>query len=190
LVLLPSASVRLRSVRVMLLFTLKRRTAFPPLMVTVRPDASRVVFVEMTFLLVSVIMPSQANVIVPPPVSTASRFASVQFVTTPPARPGVVVGPIPRDSRKIKVVSQIGHRQPAVARELPVKRISGWAFMAGLINDGVVRRAFNRDRQGADIRRGRIGVHPVLYAVPIPVVAFEGPEKGFIREVPVWSYEG
>jgi hypothetical protein len=59
-----------------------------PLMVIWRPVASRTVLTEFEMVLASVIVPSQANVTVPPPAIAARKLDSVQLVTVPAARTG------------------------------------------------------------------------------------------------------
>ena len=57
------------------------RTAFPPLRVTWCPLVSMVVSAPMTSVLVSVIVPSQANVTVPPSARAARKLGSSQLFT-------------------------------------------------------------------------------------------------------------
>ncbi len=73
--------------KLMLLLTVNTRTVFPPLMVTAWPEASKVVFVVMVFVLATVIVPLQAKVTVPPPASALVKSLSVKLTTTPPACP-------------------------------------------------------------------------------------------------------
>src|SRR6266568_3388797 len=63
-----------------------KRTPLPPLIVTSCPAASTVVLLLITSGPDNPITPSQANVTGPPPLSTARKSLSAQFVTTPSAR--------------------------------------------------------------------------------------------------------
>src|SRR5881396_3192334 len=80
-VLRPAAMVRFFSVSFTPGFTWKTRTALLPLTITRWPLASRRVSVAIVRVLLRVIVPSQANVTVPPPANLARRPASSQLAT-------------------------------------------------------------------------------------------------------------
>ena len=65
------------------------RTAWLPLMVTVCPLPSMVVSAAIVISAVKVIVPLQLKVTVPPPANAASKCASSQTLTMPPACAGV-----------------------------------------------------------------------------------------------------
>src|SRR5207248_708953 len=83
----PLTIPRLSSVRLMLLLTVNTRTELPPLIVTLWPEASRIVFAAMVLVLVIVIVPSQVKVMVPALARAAFKSDSVQLATTPSQRP-------------------------------------------------------------------------------------------------------
>ena len=64
------------------------RTAWLPLMVTFCPLPSMVVSAAIVISAVKVIVPLQLKVTVPPPANAASRCASSQTLTMPPACAG------------------------------------------------------------------------------------------------------
>lgn len=113
-----------------LLCTVKSLVVLPPLIVIERPAPSMVVLAEMTFVVVTVMVPSQVNVTVPPPDRAAFRFASVQLVTTPPQIPerGVTMRVIQNSGRdRVNRECQV----PKNARDEPRNReLRNSSFMA------------------------------------------------------------
>lgn len=77
----PLATVRLRSAKLAFVELYSIRTALPPLIVMLWPEPSSTVSYWLETVSVSVIVPSQAKVTVPPPAMAARNAASVQFVT-------------------------------------------------------------------------------------------------------------
>src|SRR6266568_342855 len=77
----PLVSVRFLMVKLTPGFTVKRRTAFPPLMLMVWTVPSRTTLVEITIVLVTVIVPEQRKVAVPPSLSAILKPSSVQSAT-------------------------------------------------------------------------------------------------------------
>src|SRR5438093_2573357 len=86
----PPLSVRFLTVKLTPWFTVKMRTAFPPLMLGVRPVPSRTTLVEITIVLVTVIVPEQRKVAVSPSLSAILKSSSVQSATGEPRK---AVGP-------------------------------------------------------------------------------------------------
>ena len=84
----PLATVSLFRLSVPPEFTLNTRTALLPLIVTVCPLPSMVVSALIAMVDARVIVPLQLKVTVPPPASAASRWASSQTLTIPPACAG------------------------------------------------------------------------------------------------------